>query len=344
MKRKRRFSRNRRAVSGIISATILFTMLFTTGTTYFLFVSLLDQQRQIATVKRAEGDQLQRFEKFEVGGRLVANNVGFFLNNTGGVAMTVVSVFLSNSTFFKFMNGSNQEVTPRLPITINPGGSLNSFDTAVAEKSGSLYTIKVLSERGNVAAGFWPFLTVTLETIVRAAILAQGAGFLALDFNSFRAYNTTGTAPGCNPSTAGCQLTPWPSGVAGYTLKSPQSTGRYIVFSANVTNVDPEKRDLTIDTDSVLVQFLKPTTGGGTARGWSWGIGKVNATGHTQAYSAISISYLQTVTLYFIVIPSTNTQTYPASGDFNAVFIYLHGNVASTTYGQNIPFVTTKYT
>lgn len=343
--KKRRRLRKRRAVSGIISAAILFTILFSTGTTYFLYAINLNQQQQIASSQRARDEQLQKLEQFLVTGILVGNNIGFFVNNTGGVAFRIVNVFLSNSSYFKLMNSSNSEVSPRLPITINAGGRLDSFDTGVVPKSGVQYTMKVLTERGTIALGFYPLLTVPLATLALLAVVAQGSGYLALDFNSFRAYNTTGSGSGCNPSSPGCQLTPWPSGVPAYSLKAPKSTGRFVVFSANVTNIDPQKRTVTLDSDSVLVQFLtpKPGTGGGTASAWSWGIGRVNPSGVTIAWSTITVSYFQSVTIYFTQIPTPTVTQWPASGDFVAVFMYFHGSISSSPFGQNIPFVTTKY-
>ncbi len=356
--KKRDRTRKKSAVSGIISAAILFTILFSTGTSYFLYVIYLNQQQQIATSVRTQTDLLQKSEQFQVFGKRVRNNVGFWLNNTGGVTIRIMNIFLSNTTgYFKFISSSTAGVNPSLPITVNVGGSLSSFDTGVAASTSCVttqvptstcnYTFKVLTERGNVGVGYYPNIPVPVATLGLTAIIAQGAGFLALDFNTYRAYNTTGAAPGCNPSSPGCQLTPWPGGSPAYTLRSAFSTNRYYVFSANVTNVDPSKRNITLDTDTTLVQFLVPKagTGGGTSRSWGWSIGSVSSSGVTQSSSPITMIYGQTVTLFFTNIPGNIQGTqWPASGDFTAVFIYLHGTIGSSSYGQNIPFVTTKYT
>lgn len=97
MRKTKAFSR-RRGLSGIIGAVIFFALLFTTGLTYFLFVVQNEQLYTSSLVNRANDIQDRLFESLLVTGMLKGSNVGFTANNTGGIATTVLRVFVIDSS------------------------------------------------------------------------------------------------------------------------------------------------------------------------------------------------------------------------------------------------------
>lgn len=347
----------RRAIAGVIGAVFLFLMLFTVGSGYFIFVN--NANTLYAKTLSNSGLQLasRLNENTIITTYLLSNNhIGFYFNNTSGVTLNVTSAFLMDSSgnILKCLGiglpsgQSCANTTPALPGIANPGKGAPAtgyFDTGYTYVSGT-DTFKLITQRGNVFSQTYPPTAVPLAQL---AVTTQGAGFLSLDFNSYFGYNTTGSGAGCNPTSAGCQLTPFPGSVLGYTLSSAAKTSRFYLFSISVTNVDPQKRIITLDSNSELIQYLAPTAGGGggTARAWPWGIGIVSGSGVTQAWSTITITYGQSLTLYFTQTPNGGgnfaANNFPASGNYVGVSIYLHGTVGSSPYGQNIPFVTTLY-
>lgn len=343
-------------MAAIVGAVLLFTMLFTVGTSYFLFINSANTLYVKSLNQRTQGMQNSGYESLMVTTVLKNNDIQFYVNNTAALPINVTAAFVldSSGNVLKCLgvgiptSSSCYYSTTALSTVANPGkGSptTGTIDTGYAYVSGT-DTVKVLTARGNVFSATYPATPVPLAQL---AVTTQGAGFLSLDFNSYLGYNTTGSGAGCNPTSTGCQLTPFPSTVQGYTLSSASKTGHFYAFSVTVTNVDPEKRTITLDSNSELIQYKAPAagSGGGTASAWPWAIGIVSGSGLTQAWSTITITYGQMITLYFTQTPNGgggfNANKFPSSGDYVGVFIYLHGTVGSSPYGQNIPFVTTLY-
>jgi len=333
-----------RAMAGIVAAVILFAMLFTVGTSYFIFLNNSNHLYNQALVNRtnAMGDSL--LENLILTTLVSSTHIKLYANNTGGVNVNITAVFvLDQGGAVLKCDGRGlpavtcSNTTPALPIIVNLGKGTPTVDTGYTYVSGT-DVIKVITERGSIFTQTYPITPVPLANL---AVTTQGAGLLQINFASYKAYNNTGTAPGCNPANTGCQLAA--TGVLGYTMSSESKAGRYYVFAVDVTNVDPSRSTITLDSNCVLFQVLIPSGAGSNFKSFAWGIGSVSSSGVTQAFSSISFLPGQTQTLYFPIIPGTTGSSWPSSGNFMAVFIYLHGTSGSSPFGQNVPFVTTLY-
>jgi|GEM_PF-2617345 hypothetical protein len=154
MKRYKEWSRRKKGVSGIIAATFLFAMIFTTGFAYFMFVQYNYQLQHQAAIERNQMDFDQSLEQFEVGGSVSNNKLYAQVNNTGPVAITIVHVFFINGTTGAFIK--DEPINPG--ITINPGTKA-TIGNGINYASGDIL-IKVLTARGNIGSGIYPPLTL----------------------------------------------------------------------------------------------------------------------------------------------------------------------------------------
>ncbi len=318
-------------------------MLFTVGTGYFLFVNNMNTFYVKGLTDRSSSIQDQLAENLLiVTAAGTSNHLVLTMTNTGAKSENITDALVTDpgKALHAYGIGFSSNTSPTLPIGLDQG-AIAIIDTGLVITAGQ-YTMKVLTGRGNLFSATYPNTPVPFSLL---AVTTQGAGLLQINFDTYKAYNTSGSVPGCFPTNVNCQLANFPAGVLGYTM-SPISKGlRYYVYAVNITNVDPSKRTITLDSSSVLLQFQIPKvgSGGGTSSGWSWGIGRVSTTGLTQSWSNVVVGPGQTVTLFFTVVPGANTAQWPGTGTFEGVYIYLHGFADSNTYGQNVPFVTTLY-
>jgi len=158
------------------------------------------------------------------------------------------------------------------------------------------------------------------------AEVSNGIGFIGMDFNSFRSYQTSSSPP----------TTP----ALSYSYRISQ--GNYSAFSLNVTNVEPTGRNITINSQS-SIWALNPPTSSGATKGFNWNIAKLNGN-QIIPFSGGDTKLLPnnvTVTLYFVTTskPGQNTINTGAA----AVNLLLTGTIWNTTstrdYGQNLPFI-----
>jgi flagellin-like protein len=327
MRRYKEWSRRKKGVAGIIAAIILFAMIFTTGTAYFIFVYQSYQLQQKAAIERNQMEIEQSLEQFEVGGKEISGSelkLQAIVNNTGPIPITVVYVFIIDPT-----TGTVQtEDLTSNPKTVNPGETNIPVGTGVTYATGSPpRLIKVVTERGKTGSGMHPpqkFPGITESE------LAQGFGMVRLIFLSFRYY----TYDSKNPF----KLLNFPTGTNAFN--SP--TGTEIAFGVEIKNLDPDKRTFTLDSHTMLWQF-NPKQG----NQYYWYVVNVNATGYIQTtYTPISIAYNETKLIIFASgkdgdfsgpkPPQVSVSNW--SGLPSAVFILLHGTLGTTPYGQNMPY------
>src|SRR5437899_7216836 len=89
----------RRGTAGIIVAVILFGILFTVGTSYFIFVNSTNNQYVKNLVSTASNKQNANAESLVVTTLLEPNgDIGFYANNTSGVSMNMTVVYVISST------------------------------------------------------------------------------------------------------------------------------------------------------------------------------------------------------------------------------------------------------
>lgn len=360
--------RRRRAISGVIGAVLLFAMIGTVGSSYFLFINNTNNLVNQA-LTNINNQQVNRIQEIAIINTALvgasSTHIGYYLNNTGGVNINITSSLLidpsgniakcyiyEKSAPTMCANTVAPLQTPSLPLIATVGKSLPPFgsgsngwvDTGFTYASGT-YTLKLTTARGSVFTQTYPPTPVPIASL---AVTTQGAGIIQINFNTYFYFNTVvspSNAANCNPSSStSCYLQQWASGgILGYTMPSYASQGNKLYgYAVTVQNVDPQKRTIVLDANSILNQFLVPSGSSSSTKNAVWRIDNV-VNGYTQtgAFAPIQLLPNQVGGLYFMIEPSANQL--PSPGDFAAVFIYLHGTVSSAAYGQNVPFVTTLY-
>jgi hypothetical protein len=222
------------------------------------------------------------------------------------------------------------------------GGStftLNVNLTATGVNSYSTYSFSswLITARGN---------TVALEqkifssNIIISAQVAQGIGSIGMDFGSFVYYNVSYVS-------GKYRLQVWPDGKEGYY--APQSD---IAFRVILTNFDTNKRTITLSSHSALWMIFKTNLPQQPRSGW-WHIVNVNSTGWVSSqaqgsFSSISLPYAQPIMVYFASESDLGTDNFklssPGWSGPAAVNLMVFGTIGTSTFGQNIPFVSVYVT
>jgi len=333
MRRYKEWNRRKKGVAGIIAATILFAMIFTTGAAYFMFVQYNYQLQHEASIERNQMEFDQSLEQFLVGGSEDFGSAMLYalVNNTGPVAITIVQIFYINADTGALI----KEETLASPITLNPG-EITTVGSGISYGSGNRL-IKILTARGNIGSGMYPppeFPGITESEI------AQGLGMLRFIFLSFRYYTYDPTNP--------YKLLNYPAGKSAFN--SPLNT--YIVFGVEIKNVDHDKRNITLDSHTMLWQFNPQQS----SRYWWYIVNVVDngdGTGTIQTtYTPISIAYGEVKLVFFASDkdgdfsgpnPPRVKVTWP-SGQPSAVFMLMHGTLDTLPYGQNMPYSSVYWT
>ena len=298
------------------------------------------------------------------------------------------------------MNGTNAAVIQyenstklhTLPYYLGQGQSA-LFNTNISASSlTQTFMIKVLASNGIAAVGSYP--NGYLSTASLNSDVAAGLGSAKMTFNSFTYYDFKSGPPAwdadndyeylcdggvqCNGGSYVLNM----NGHSGSLVPEGQNhtnngcgycgTGVPIVFSVNITNVDPLQSDLVFNSEANLwvietCDAGTPTsTCGTTSPVYVFYMINVNPTTgeistSPSTFAQVQIPYGVTKTLYFgsayplqsqsfqvmslftddTVIPGNNLAIY---GQF-AVFLLLPGTKIAPTavqlYGQNVPFEST---
>jgi hypothetical protein len=201
----------------------------------------------------------------------------------------------------------NSELKVTIPGTNTTHEFISWFVTA---RGNTVETEEVLMDRINVAD------------------VAQGIGYLGMDFDEFRyfEFNSSDT------------LMNYPLGTGSYLVPSSE----HVAFKIKLTNYDPSgrQRTLTLNSHSLLWVYF-PKVGKQVA----WHIVNVDATGTVQpTYSDVVIGYKETVYVYFASGSDgefSGTPDKKKTGTVGpaAINLLLLGDIGSDYYGQNIPFV-----
>ena len=136
----------------MISATILFAVIFTTGATYLNLVST-NQNNLLAGIKESQSRVLQLDEeKFVANVTLLANNfLGVTVENTGGENIRIVSLFVTDNS-----SSVTPQADPNGLFTVNHGITSPAYNTTVQYSEGTEYVVRVLSERGKMVISTYP--------------------------------------------------------------------------------------------------------------------------------------------------------------------------------------------
>ncbi|TLY14873.1 MAG: hypothetical protein E6K86_07345 [Thaumarchaeota archaeon] len=331
-------------MAGIISAVIMFSMLFSVGTGYFLFVNTTNTFYVKSLSDRTSAMQAQLNEALVVVSAAGSNNhLTLTVTNNAAISTNITGVLLidPNKALYTFGVGLSSNTTPALPIGLSQGGSA-TVDTSLLIVAGT-YTIKVLTQRGNAFSATYPPSAVALA---EQALASGVIGDLYIAFHSFTWYKVVT----CN----GTQQCLQKQG-NGFAIPATSTTAP-IAFSMTVTDLNPLRLNITLDQFTLMTEFVPPVPGfgGGSANSYAWYIVS-NSTNVLSAYSKFTLFYNRPVTLVFASSSAGTLVPYAPvilSGTITYGFLVSHGcqgmkqaSCQSTTdnYGQVSPYVSTLY-
>lgn len=339
MKRVKRlpFRVRRKASAGIVAAVILFAMIFTVGTSYFISINNTNLLYLKSLTTKTQGTQNAGYESLTVTALLQTNNIKFYANNTGSLPVNITAAYVldSSGNVLKCfgvgipVSAPCYYSTTALSTVVNIGKGSATIDTGYAYVSGT-DTVKVLTARGNVFSGSYPSVA---SSQVQATV-AQAVGSLVIVQGSFRFYYGEVYSLG-NGYPAG--------GYFAYVM--PTTTKA--VLKIQIKNSDPDQRSVTINQKSLISLGGAPSTS-------NWYVVSTvsSSSPHTAAvtvtaYSTgVTIAYGATTTFYFGATTAGGTiiQSTSSSGPLG-VFLLLYGQYSDTkAYSQTIPFEATYLT
>jgi len=189
-------NRSRRAVSAILGAVMLFAMIFTTGASYFLFVIASQQSLSSAQLNAQALRQATNLESFTPNSIQVATTlkIGVNITNLSPGMIKIVLIYVSNSSQVYQLDGTSgigHATSPNLPQYINPGKFL-VIDTQLSPTASITYTIKVVTDKGNVVVVTYP--NAASAQFVAQSLITQGIGDIEMGFKNFK-YALTGSIP-----------------------------------------------------------------------------------------------------------------------------------------------------
>src|SRR2546428_11699475 len=216
----------RRAVSGVVGGLLLFSMLFSVGTGYFMFVINGESQYSQALANRTQGLQSQLTESLKITPASGASNhLVFTATNIGGTAANITDVFVLDPSGVTrtYGLGFGPNTTPALPGGVTPQKTSASYDTGITIVPGT-YTIKVITHRGNAYTATYP--------VPPATSFASSTGSLTVDLSSFRWVQLTGTSSITQENyVANCNAS-----LCGVGFLSSISSGDTLAFAAGWAN------------------------------------------------------------------------------------------------------------
>ncbi len=351
----------RKAISGIIAATILFAMLFTVGTGFFLLVNNTNSLYSIALANRGNAIQDQINENLVVTTLLKSTHIGLYLNNTGGKAVNVTSIYVLDSSgtvltcLGRGMPVSCSNSNPALPILVNPSQGSATIDTTYTYVSGT-QTVKVVTQRGSVFSASYPPSSNSLA----AFSLSSGAfGSLYMKFDSY-SYFQVYSGGGCPASGGGNSGYCLSNQGKAFQIAASFASSNNIGFSITFTNVDPKQANITMDKYTNIVDYWP--VGSSFRTDLLYLISNTTSTILSQ-YTPIVLYYNKPVTLVFASLNpgafspgSFSGSGAPTSGVVSGINIISHGWKAisyskitggsppASNYGQNSPYVSTLFT
>ena len=294
-----RFARGKRsksAVSTVIGGIIILAILFSVSLGYFYSINNSQQvyqgvvrQNNILTQQRGE-------ENIYIVGSASGGTLSFSVNNTG-ISATLVSLFVTDQTgkVDLYKSGTATSATAcaatgaSIPCALNQGGS-TVFKTSLVYSGGTVYTIKVTTARGNVFVGTYPTQFLTSYSV--SSQLALGLGSLEMAFSSFDFYGYSQVNG------------PWTVNLAQPLAANISPFNHQIVFSAQVTNIDPSVGTIVVNSHTDLWTFVSCGSGCGSQTLLFFYVMNVlpngTITSTTQgSFVPIQIPYGVTKTIYF---------------------------------------------
>lgn len=370
MKRIRRlpFQGQKRATAGIIAAVILFTMLFTVGSGFFVFVNSQNQLYVKSLASRTTGVQDSIYESLSVTAILQSGNIKFYANNTGSLPVNITAAFVldSSGNVLKCLGAGIPSgsacyySTTALSAVVNVGKASSTIDTGYTYVSGT-DVVKVLTARGNTFTGQYPS---SAGQQVASALSSGAIGDLYLKHDSYNYYQVVR----CQGATAWCLVNKGKafdipiSNIPGNCSGNPANgTACGLAFSVRVTNLNKNQYTIVLDQYSLTTLFWSV---GSSYRTSTWYIISNSSAVIQSSYTQVSLTYDVPKTIVFAsgnCIGSSPCGSYtaltmsgataPTAGTLAGVNLITHGclNVSpctvpsSTNYGQNSPYVSSLF-
>ena len=173
----------RRGVSGILSALILFALVFTVGFSFFVNVNNGNQMVDQANANRLAASHSQSLENLTLAPALTGSTLTLRVHNIGGVSSTIVAAFVTNQTGRMYTSPStgspymtrHTDLSIDLPLTLTVGedtaqmtgclaGNCNIAFNSTTYVKGRSVLLSVLTQYGNVFSAAYPLTTVTEVT------------------------------------------------------------------------------------------------------------------------------------------------------------------------------------
>ncbi|MDG6994281.1 MAG: hypothetical protein JRN52_00040 [Nitrososphaerota archaeon] len=339
--------RSRKAVSTVIGGIIILAILFSISLGYFYSINNSQQVYQGIVRQNNIFAQQRGEENIYIVGSASGGTLSFSVNNTG-ISATLVSLFVTdqNGKVDLYKSGAAKSATAcaatdaSIPCALNQGGSTD-FSTSLVYSGGTVYTIKVTTARGNVFVGTYPTQLLTSYSV--SSQLALGLGSLEMSFSSFTFYGYSQ------------ENGPWTVNLSSPLAANISPYKRHIVFSAQVTNIDPAVGTIVVNSHTDLWTFVSCASGCGSESLLFFYVMNVlpngTITSTTQgSYVPIEIPYGVTKTIYFGSANDLSLDNYAAQsindnvGEHD-VFMIFSGTMVSaknaTLYAQNLPFAAT---
>jgi len=246
----------RRAIAGIVATVIMFAILFTVGTSYFIFVNSQNASYVSSLLSATNKVQGSLAESLSISTVLESNgDVGFYANNTSAatVNMTAALVISSTGSLLRcvgigFPAGAGcANTAPTLWVVVNAGKGTVTFDTGYLYVAGTTDTVKVLTARGNTYSATYPepasqssssqSVTVNLDNLKWVQLIPQSSSLVQKNYvancnaaNCALAYNSNVAAgnilvAGIGWANHAPPSTPTDTRGDSFTLGASQSVG-----------------------------------------------------------------------------------------------------------------------
>ena len=292
--------RSRRAIAGIVATVIMFAILFTVGTSYFIFVEATNTSYVQNLLNATNKEQASLQESLSVTTILETNgDVGFFANDTSSLTINMTALLVISSTGnllqcdgigFPSASGCGNS-TPALWIAINAGEGSPVIDTGYLYATGTTDTVKVLTARGNAYTQTYPeaagqvtgssqSVSVNLDNLKWVQLLPQASSLVQKNYvancNSAKCaatYTSKVTAGNILVDGVGWSSQPPPATVPSDTLNDVFTLGASSsVTTAATPALVQDKNTANCNAASCGLAFASSITSGNTlvyALGWS---------------------------------------------------------------------------
>jgi hypothetical protein len=344
-----------RGVSGIIAGVILFALLFSVGTSYFLLEITGNSNYDAALTTRQQSQQQNLQESLTITMQDSGGYLAAFVVNTGGVVSNITTIIVETigSGVSEYGASFTQNTSPALPVVIAP--ETTSTIKIPITLTSATYDVYIITEAGNTFSSSYP---PAASNLVPAALTSGAIGDLYLTFHTFTYYHVVT----CGSSSGYCL------GTSGSGFITPSGAGN-IAFAVSITDLNSEKDDIVLDQFTLIYQ--NSFYGANHQNFIAWYIVSNSSNDILSAYNPIILQYDVPVTVVFAASTCVSSSAGPndCSGNafsptstpssaytISANFIISHGwelpppvtvsslSYSTSNYGQDSPFVSTLYT